>query len=664
MSTLKFETTVFPAQRLNGESTLPPANEMSGGPYVPSTDLDEDDDFWAGYGQVLSPFPYRMQNMYTRELHDTEFLTPVLENEYLRAVFVPDYGGKLWSLVDKTTGRELFMANPVVRPCNLAIRNAWTSGGVEWNCGFLGHHPYTCSRLFTARASLDDGTPVLRMYEYERVRQVVYQMDFFLPDGSKMLFARMRIVNDRPFVTPIYWWSNIAVPELKGARVIAPVTQTYTPIDGKITKTDVPRPKNFDTDITYPVNLGHSVDFFWKIPAEKRKYICQLDRDGYGLVQTSTARLKGRKLFVWGQGPGGDRWQQYLTSDDGDGRYAEIQAGLAQSQYESIAMPPRSAWEWMEAYGAMQADPAAVHGDWEGAKAEVEVRLERIIDGDALEKLLIATRPMAKAPAQEQICQGSGWAALENYRRSKAGENTLCPQLDFGALTGEQLQWKALLDNGTFGEHDPLKAPESWMLSDMWTPLVKKAAEHGDRFNWYTQLQYGMILFSNAQFAEAEQTLERSYALRPSPWALYGIANCARIKGDNEKCALLTLQAANMCLEDASLAKEAVRTLSGIGRWQLLLDFTSALSPEISSIPRVKMSVATALLKTGRLDEAEDLLYEGGGILVPDVREGEVSVTELWYSIEEAKAKRDGREFDRAAAKPPAMFDFRMNAEK
>lgn len=53
--------------------------------------------------------------------------------------------------------------------------------------------------------------------------------------------------------------------------------------------------------------------------------------------------------------------QRFLTDKAGD--YSEIQAGLARTQYECIPMPPCSAWEWVEGYGAMSADPAKVHGD-------------------------------------------------------------------------------------------------------------------------------------------------------------------------------------------------------------------------------------------------------------------------------------------------------------
>ncbi|MHB1153071.1 MAG: DUF5107 domain-containing protein [Eubacteriales bacterium] len=662
MTTLNFTDITMKAQHLGCESSLPPVSQMAKTAWVPKTNLDEDDGLFCGYGSVLSPFPYRMQDNYERELYDTVFKMAVLENEYLRAAFMPAYGGKLWSLIDKVTGRELFMANPVVRPCNLAIRNAWTSGGVEWNCGFLGHHPHTCSQLYTARTELEDGTPVLRMYEYERVRRVVYQMDFFLPDGSKMLYARMRIVNDRPYVTPIYWWSNIAVPEKKGARVIAPVTETFTHIDGAIAKAPVPFYLN--TDITYPVNQRHSVDFFWKIPDSKRKYICQLDENGYGLIQTSTSRLKGRKLFVWGQGPGGDRWQEYLTADGSDGRYAEIQAGLANTQYESLPMPPKAAWEWLEAYGAMQADPAAVHGEWEGSKAEVEIRLQEIAAAETMEAMLKETHKMAVSPAGETILYGSGYGALENVRRQKAGEAVLCSHLDFGSTYPEQEQWKTLLDTGSFGYVCPDSVPPTWMLDAEWFDVIEKAVSQCDEYNWYTWLQYGMTLLAQARFDKAKTALDRSFSLKQNAWSLYGLACLADLAGHHDKAAHLTLQAAMMKLDDVSLAKEAVRMLSSVGRYAQAVTFMEKLPDAIASIPRIRLSLAFAYMKCGRIDESEELLYNGGGIVVADIREGEVSITDLWFSLEETKAKRDGRVFDRTAAKPPAIFDFRMNAEK
>ena len=54
----------------------------------------------------------------------------------------------------------------------------------------------------------------------------------------------------------------------------------------------------------------HAADYFYDLPDGRRRWIAALEEDGHGLVQTSTDLLRGRKLFVWGAGPGGRRWQQ------------------------------------------------------------------------------------------------------------------------------------------------------------------------------------------------------------------------------------------------------------------------------------------------------------------------------------------------------------------
>ena len=95
--------------------------------------------------------------------------------------------------------------------------------------------------------------------------------------------------------------------------------------------------------------------------------------------------------------------------------------------------------------------------------------------------------------------------------------------------------------------------------------------------------------------------------------------------------------------------------------WQVLYEFTTGLSEEQQLLPRIRFYRALAAEKLNLLDVAESLLYSDGGLEIPDIQEGEVSITNLWFDLEEKKAKRDSVPFDRASAKPPKMFDFRMN---
>ena len=225
---------------LGAESTLPLLGDVTPGQTPRQSDLPESDGLFLNYRFVKSAFPYRAQDNYTRTFVRDTLDAVVLENELLRAAFVPTMGGKLWSLFDKKAGKELLFNNPVLRPAYLATRNAWCSGGVEWNCGIVGHSPFTCAPLFTATLTGPDGEPILRMYEYERIRGVVYQMDFSLPEGSPVLYARMRVVNPSFRDTAMYWWSNIAVPEVPGARVVVSSDSAYTTVpDGTVIRVPI-----------------------------------------------------------------------------------------------------------------------------------------------------------------------------------------------------------------------------------------------------------------------------------------------------------------------------------------------------------------------------------------------------------------------------------------
>ena len=646
---------------LGPESTLPMLYEVEDFDDFMPSDIPEGDGLYLRYNYVRSAFPYRAQDNYTRELNGETLDGIILENENLRASFAPAMGGKLWSLYDKKAGKELLFANPVARPAYLATRNAWCSGGVEWNCGIFGHTPFTCSPLFAARLTADDGTPVLRMYEFERVRGVVYQMDFSLPDGSPVLFARMRVFNPSFKATTMYWWSNIGVPHVDGARVVVPADNAYTPVGGVMSV--VPTPVRDGIDVTYPDNNPISVDSFFRTDPKRRKYTCQLSPEGYGLFECSTSRLEGRKIFVWGQGPGGRKWQEYLSGEGCDGRYCEIQCGLAHTQSECLPMPPRTAWEWMEIYGPMQADPARVHGDWDAARAEVEARIGDVISAEDLERRLEATRALALRPAEELLWRGSGWGALEDLRRAKAGLGPMCPHLDFGVPGESQAAWRALLESGSMGVQDAHAAPASWMRQSEWTRLMEKAAEGADRENWYTLLQLGCAYLAEPDLMRADHYISRSLEARWTAWGVYALAELRRIKGEKHRAAMTMVEAAALAPEDASLAKITARGLHLAGDYQTQVQFTGSLPEALRELPRIRLFRAFALAALGDADGAEALILRDGRWLeVPDIQEGEISLSELWLRIQALRAQKRGEDFDPSTAAPPYELDFRMFA--
>ncbi|MHB0939154.1 MAG: DUF5107 domain-containing protein [Armatimonadota bacterium] len=668
MSELRFEDFILPAATLGPENPLPQLDARpdlhSQIPIDPS--VPEEDGRYVGFGGRSTCLPYRLQDQYDRARVPRAFRAAVLENEYLRATFLPELGGRLWSLLHKPSGRELLQANPVFQPGNLAIRNAWFSGGVEWNIGIIGHTPFTCSPIFAARLHAEDGTPVLRLYEWERLRGVPYQIDAWLPDGSPVLFVRVRIRNPHPDDVPMYWWSNIAVPETADTRVLVPASSSYRfGYSGGMEF--VPIPRHLDTDVSYTVNLDRAMDFFFRIPPGRRPWIAALRGDGSGLAQTSTARLRGRKLFLWGMGVGGRRWQEFL-SEPGQS-YIEIQAGLARTQLECLPMPAGAEWAWLEAYGLLQADPQAVHGEWDGAWRAVDARLDQLIPQTALDAEFARSTRLADQAPEEVVQHGSGWGALELQRRQHDGEAPFCgSELPFDVPdTAEQAPWLGLLD-GALPRSSPDAEPGAWMVQAEWRQKLEATVREGRGDHWLSWLHLGVMRCDAGDIDGAREAWERSLALEPSAWAFRNLAVLAQQADEKENAADLWLQAHDLMPDGLQLTVECGQALLAADRPQAWLDLLNELSPKIREYGRIRYLQARALLAVGDLDAVEAMLP---GLVVHDMREGEVSLSELWFNLhEQSLARQEGVPIDdalkarvRREFPPPADIDFRMVVE-
>ena len=660
MSTFKLEKLNILSANMGKESSLPPiAVKLSLSDISNNCILDEGEGLFVNYGGVESAYPYRYQDLYDRELIPMEYDSIVLENEYLRAIFVPGFGGKLWSLVDKVTGKELLFKNSVVRPCNLGVRNAWLSGGIEWNACFKGHNPFTCSLINTAKTTLKDGTPVLRFYYFERIRVAVVQMDFFLPKNSKMLYVRTRITNPNDEVIPMYWWSNVGAVQKDGDRVVVPVQQSYTVnLDNQPIKINVPVYNGID--VTYPASNLTSNDFFWTIEKGKRHYIAQLDTEGYGLFQTSTSKLQGRKMFVWGNSQGGAKWMNFLTADDESGAYDEIQCGLARTQYECVPMPPKTVWEWLEVYGAMQADKTLVHGAWVDAQKEVERALDDFVTEKQLNNTLLDTREMAKSPAKEILFpMHDGWGCLELLRRKTTGEPSLMnDHLDFGKIQPEQDVWVRLIQDGTVGNHSEKEVPVSYNRQKEWLKMLESAIENKDKANWYAYYLLGTALIANEEYARAEKLIKKSISLCSCAWNNYALAiiyKKTQRKNLETKKMVLAYQ---MRSDDISLAKEVLRTMYENEESEKAVELYENACKEVKDNKRCLLYYAYALARLGRVKEAEEILCGKDGktyMVVPDIRECELTETQLWFYIQELKGLKPSE-----IGEPPKDLDFRM----
>ncbi len=671
MSELQLGDWHMPAAPLGQENPLPPLtggrdlHAIEAAPDIPPEMLQH-----IAYGHLPNILPYTLQDGYTRHREPQAFKTAVLENNILRATFLLELGGRLWSLFHKPSGRELLAVNPVFQPANLALRNAWFSGGVEWNIGTIGHSPFTCAPLFAAKVDGAEGTPILRLYEYERFRGIPFQIDITLPDDSPALLVRVAIANPHEYEVPMYWWSNIAVPESSRTRVIVPAHHAYHfGYQGGLSL--IPTPRHEGEDYTYPATIDRSADYFFKISEGKRPFISALDQEGKGLVQTSTARLQGRKLFLWGMGAGGRQWQKFLSPPGCN--YIEIQAGLARTQLEHLPMPGRTTWAWLEAYGLMETDPAVVHGDdWEAAHTAVARHLESLIPAAALEAEFARGAAFARQPPVELWQLGSGWGALERIRRRQAGEPPLASAgLPFPdeSLTAEQQPWLDLLTRQQFPQPSPEIAPAGFMVQKEWRKMLETAAQTQQSGNWLAWYHLGIMRYYAGEQEKAIQSWRHSLDKAPSLWALRNLAVAARDAGRLEEAADLICEALALAPDLPPLAIECGRMLIEAGRSGAWLNILAALPPDIQAIGRIRLLETQAALQTG--DFACIDRFFADKVIVPDIREGEVSLSDLWFTYhmqrvsQQEKLPVDARLKTRIQQEYPlpAAFDFRMVKE-
>ena len=89
-------------------------------------------------------YPYFNFDGYTNEGKKQDWKMVVLENDYIQVFVCPAVGGKVWGAIEKSTGKEFLYFNHAAKFRNVAMRGPWTSGGLEYNFGDIGHIP-TCA---------------------------------------------------------------------------------------------------------------------------------------------------------------------------------------------------------------------------------------------------------------------------------------------------------------------------------------------------------------------------------------------------------------------------------------------------------------------------------------------------------------------------------------
>ncbi len=593
-----------------------------------SPELTDEEKKYIGKGMIHTLLPYQVQNQYDRARTDLEFDAVILENEYLKATFVTSLGGRLWSLYDKKAERELLYANDVFQPGNLALRNAWFSGGVEWNVGIKGHNMWTCSPVFAEELKDKHGNPMLRMYEYERIRGIVYSITVKLE--KNVLLVHPEIENTSDDEVYMYWWSNIAVDETPGTRVISPCKQSFRCAyeEGSYFLGNADIPVNDGIDVTYTTNLERSRDFFYKIPENEKKWITAVDETGYGLIHMSTPELTGRKVFAWGEGEGGKHWNEWL-SDCGK-KYIEIQAGILKTQLEHFPMKAKSTISWTEGYGAFRGNCEILHGkDWNGVIDEVKSHIKE-------QQTIVENAEFEAEGAGILKYTGSGWGAIENMTRKVPVSNHVCfPE---SSINEECKEWVKLYKTGEIDVPDKNLPVKSYVRGETWIDKLNKAND-----SWYKFNQLGVTLFATrGDIDGAYKAFAKSVELDPNAWSYRNLAQIEKNEYGNLQKAVEYMEKAIAMINDYQpLWVNYAESLIAVKAYEKWIEvYENDIPDTLKANGRLKMMYALALSETDKYEKALDILTDN--FIMSDIKEGEFSISHIWLQIHRKKLASDG----------------------
>lgn len=649
-TTVRRAVLTLPAAPLGSENPLPALRAPDGVHVLDERaygGLPRDSVRQIGYGALRSLLPVRIRDGYRRDRSAREFETIVIENAHLRATVLPGLGGRVHSLVHLPTGRELLYRNPVFQPADFALNGAWFSGGIEWNTGATGHSALSCEPLHAALVPAPDGGVMVRLWAWERLRDLPFQVDLWLPGDSEFLYAGVRVRNPHERPAPVYWWSNTAVPEDPGTRVLAPADEAWH-FGYERALRRVPVPEWEGADRTYPSAAEYPADFFYEVPSGDRPWIASLDAAGQGLVQTSTGRLRGRKLFVWGAGRGGRRWQEWLT-EPGTGGYAEIQAGLARTQLEHVRLDGGAEFSWLEAYGPLAADPGAVHGpDWAAARGAAGAALEAALPRERVDAAYEAWRGCADAEPGERLAAGTGWGALEVLR---GGFKLPGTPFEESALGEEQAPWLELWRTGVFPAPRRVAPPGPSLVAAHWRDMLETAPADP-----LTEYHLGVAQWHAGDVAQAVRSWERGLASAPSRWPLLrclavadALAGAPERAADGYAAAFEDLAVESRSGDawtaaESALGREAMEALLAAGRLPEARRVWDRLRPAQREHGRFRLLAARLLAAEGHVAAARRVFEDG--FEIPDLREGEETLGEVWASLTDRPL--------------PARYDFRM----
>jgi tetratricopeptide (TPR) repeat protein len=322
--------------------------------------------FRSQYG-VAHIYPYTLLDDIDAKIKDKTYHTLVLENKYLRITVIPDLGGRVYSVFDKVSQREVFYKNSIVRFAPLAIRGAFFSGGLEFSFP-VAHAPTTCDKVNWDIRDNEDGSASVSFGGLEHISRLRWMITLTLFPDRCAVAQDVYLYNPGTIPGRYHYWTNASLDANDGTEFIYPLhrarsyeyagTASWPFARLDLIQTDAGLP-GMEGVPMWPANRLHApVNFRWQknMLAQVSIFGRGVEWDYFGAWQhkvdhgyahvANRQDVRGMKLWSWGNAPVGVVNQTALT-DDGS-LYAETQCGAMETQLDFDFLQPGDIRTWRE----------------------------------------------------------------------------------------------------------------------------------------------------------------------------------------------------------------------------------------------------------------------------------------------------------------------------
>ncbi|WP_316635509.1 DUF5107 domain-containing protein [uncultured Flavobacterium sp.] len=269
-------------------------------------------------------YPYFRFDGFTDKPIQKEWKVIELENDYIKITILPEIGGKVWSAIEKSTGKDFIYNNHVIKFRDIAMRGPWTSGGVEGNYGIIGHTPNCATPVDYTTITRADGSVSCVIGVLDLLTRTSWKLDINLPKDKAYFTTNSFWFNSTEAEQPYYTWMNTGIKASENLQFIYP-GQSYIGHNGEHNSWPIDKENGKDLSFYKNNNFGgyKSYHVFGKYDDFFGGYYHDED---FGMGRYGNHDDKpGKKIWIWGLSQQGMIWEKLLT--DTDGQYVEIQSG-------------------------------------------------------------------------------------------------------------------------------------------------------------------------------------------------------------------------------------------------------------------------------------------------------------------------------------------------